>query len=618
MSVIYWAVRIDLTDSTTATVPSIGMHSGYLNWITGRPDYTAGNTPADYTGEAPGSAENPATVTWKEGLLLDGLSPMIRMVKNMEVSGGYGGLSGFKCRIDDTGSVNNNLESNDYFIINRSANVYCFLDDVSYQCWGGIVSDKKKIGSILEIKFEDIFQNAHKQLPPKVLTSTSYENIDKKNIGEAIPITFGNVIRSEIMNVTGKSEPITIGNVDTARGDRIKVTASTLLDSDSNGNTRINLKTPYQNFPANYFKNSGQYFLNVVSGSSESIKITDSDVSVSGGSSNSTTKITLSKMFDDITAYEYNLTDGTGAIYTGLLVSSNVWWFQIYKMDIYNILSNSSINEVSFDEKLDPNITKFNRDTLNYDRITELYTNSDITTSNAIGHPNVTVLNNNIQIDGEFKRYINITPSSVKIASQSMTGGTSTINTLSGDYDKLYDKDPSTYLQLTAVGMDYIRIAYLVEFPSDLVIEGLDEIYLLPDVRFTDVAVNRVIFNIANADVFEQGVYSDSTETLFPIFWDDLELNMLPDGYYNEQRDSQFGVTLYATQYKDMFKVNENLVDSFKKSLASNKIFITFIFNNLHPLTDLDLKIYQLGFVATQNLNVIQDPIYIKMKGETV
>ena len=101
MATISWGIVIDITDVTTDTNADIGLYSGVFYWVTGRPGYAG----SGYSGEAP------ASKTWKQGIIVGELSPMIRMTKGMDETGGYGSLSGFNFNANDSSSSGDEANS---------------------------------------------------------------------------------------------------------------------------------------------------------------------------------------------------------------------------------------------------------------------------------------------------------------------------------------------------------------------------------------------------------------------------------------------------------------------------------------------------------------------------
>ena len=181
------AVQIDITDNTTDTDANEGLESGFFRWVTGRPDYGGAVTP---TGDNDGD-------TWKEGILLNenAFGTPDRMI-DINLGGEYGSLSGFTFTRENSNKFQDYLTTNSYFLINAPIQFHVVLDDVFVQTWSGKVTETIFNETTFRIVCEDVFESAHKVMPPNAVSQDAFPEAPSRSIGKAIPMIFGDVLRS--------------------------------------------------------------------------------------------------------------------------------------------------------------------------------------------------------------------------------------------------------------------------------------------------------------------------------------------------------------------------------------------------------------------------------------
>jgi hypothetical protein len=608
---IHYAAEIDITDQTTDTDTSRGLWDGFFRWVTERPQYDGGTVIP--TGENDGNK-------WKDSILIGRkqLSPVDRII-NINRAGDYGSLSGFNLAIDNTSDFeaavvgfDDYLRQNNLNIINRPMKIYAVIDDVFTQIWGGVVSETKYNEKVYEFIGKDIFEKAHKSIPPEEITLQTFPEADKDLMGKSIPVVFGDMLRTELFNITGKSEPITVG-IKTGRN--LKVCASAIIQVLVSGDILMTLKTPFISWPTGFFQ-SGDYYINVVKGTDQAIRIIDSEATQNPGTTGATTRIILGKMFDGITINDFN-SDAAYPISGD--ISDDVWFFEIIKMNVDYLLSNKEIHDLPTNDKNQKILTKWNGDTLLYDPITELYTSSDITDTNKYNKPFVDVINNNVELDGDFVRLIPIVPETIELESFSINTGTVTTNTLETNKANLIDLSVSSdAAELAVAGNERTIVTYIATLPDEFVINSLEKLYILPDFTVTGGSVPKSLtLTIGAFGPYGDKQYDTTNGSLYPTITTDYDLKMLPSEYWKDfTRESDFGKDIAGFIISDFFLVPEVILSSYKDSLASGQIFIQLRFQS--AADTFSLKFNEIGFFGTQKINVVKTPNYIKAKGELV
>lgn len=625
MSEIYWGVVLDISDATTDTNAAIGLASGVFYWITGRPGYNG----SGYTGEAP------AGKTWKQGMLLssDHMDPMIRMTKGIDISGGYGGMSGFAFELDDTAGLLNTLESNNYFVLNRSVDVYCFLqpgaeeNGVSYHCWGGVVSTCEKTEAILKINCEDDFKSIHKIIPPNVITRESFPGVEDSSVGEVIPVSLGIIMRSKVLTVTGAIEK-TVLSVTQPELNKVYLAAATEIDL-SNDDVRITLKTPYCDFEASYFKDYGVYYLRVIKGTEQTIRILDNLESTLGGDEACTTTFILSTIFNGMT----NASDVTDFNNTNTYPSSgylpdNIWLFQVLRMDVNYIVSNAAITSYEnkkYDNILD--IAQWDTEKNKYNNISNLVESVDTTVDNVLLHPNISLINNRISLNGDIVQLTPVVPADIVFMGHDCVGPTE--DTLEASRSNLIDRNRTTTAVLKTVSSQPGTLRYRILWPDDISMNSFEYIYVLIDYKIKGYGgmpanTHNPVWKIYTMGPYIQNSFEPSYKALFDdpgdyILIDELaNINFIPNEYYKNAGVDN-GEPSYFETYTDnifvsnLFKIRAEPT-GYNDMISQWFQFELIIEGNSGIRHDIYIK--QLGFMGQRKLNIKQEAIYAKIRGE--
>lgn len=617
----HFAIQIDMTDLTTATDATRGLYSGFFRWVTDRPQYD-GVTVVP-TGENEGNI-------WKEGILIgtEQLSPIDRII-NINKSGDYGSLSGMNLAIDNTSDYNaavvgfdDYLETNGYEIINRPVKAYAVIDDEFYQVWGGIISKTQYDEKVYLFELKDIFEKAHKPLPPSEVTLKNYPSADSKSIGKSIPVIFGDVLRSELLNVTGRAEAIIIGR-DRRTEDPIDITAADEYNVSSE-KPYLDIRTRNQVFTANYFSTE-KFYLVGFKGTDESVLILDNDATA-----NDVTRIYLGKKLS-VTIATFN---SDHAITAGARIPKEVWYFKIFNFSIFYLASTKEITEFSQNSLNDYELVQYDTDEIDYKNVNELINDVDTDEAGNIPHPNVSLINNKIDLEGDYTRDVAIKPDSISFIDSDFynaTPGTPPpTNDFDGDTSVLLDKNRSTKLSASGIQFAGLKLVYEVVFPDEFVIDGLEDLFLVFD-SYLELsgAIDVVQFDwtLYAVDPVTGRPFSDQTASSYPgTISGTAYYNFVPNEYYvggsAAGQDSDFEKEISGTFLSDTLKINSDLVDNFKKASVSRffylEILITTKSGGAYRNNVSQFWLRQIGFYGSKNLNTQDRPLYIKTKGEPI
>jgi len=614
-------ITFDISDNTSDSDADWGLASGIFYWTTGRPGYAG----SGYSGEAP------ASKTWKEGIInKNALGKAVRII-DITTGGDYGSLSGFQFSIDNTAKFWNFLESNDYYFINRAIKVYVFLGDVSYQVWGGVVSGVDFTETSYVFRCEDQFKTVHKNIPPEIVTEESYPEITEDSEGKTIPVCIGDVHRAELVNVQGQADPILLGKNSSGKQTfSCFVTAEIITPGN---NPKYVLSTPNSLFPAGFFAEK-DYFLRVIKGSSQTVRVINNIATVSPTTSNANTTIEVESLLDGFSF-------ATNSSPTFEPKTSDTWFFQVMQSSINHIASNAAINSYeNIEDRF--GLTLWNSDLRTYTSAPEIAKSSDISAVNTVNHPFVDLSPRNMNIDGDFKRLIAIAPEKITYKTAWTTdigasGNGYNIDTnefTPGDINtNLLDRDRSTgYTITTNAGTEHLQLILNIFFPEELIVEDMDELYLVIDGKLTTNATHSIAFEADPVDIFGVRYGGIPSYTYFAsgVAAGTVDQNYIPDYYYNpdgnlNSKESQFyGIVDESTQFKNYFKLGAG-------SNAAGDGFSIASTNDMKSIDHLELTIFigvseevksielnQIGFIGMQNANLVKDDYFVKLKGETV
>ena len=630
MSVINWGIVLDISDITSDTDASIGLVSGVFYWISGRPSYAG----SGYSGEAPGSK------TWKQGIItsIDRMSPMIRMAADTEVSGGYGSLSGTGIEVDNTSLFWETLESNDYHIVNRPYDVYCFIDDVSYHVWGGLVSKPAYNDLIYKLVCEDDFKVIHKPLPPDEVSDDNFPDANKKVIGDTIPICFGNVKYAKLLPVFTDmdAQPITFVN-------KLSGTIASMANFDESAKT-ITLYTMETDIQPDQYK--AYYARAVIGGSNQSIRMLSNAATVkTGGYRLYKTTFTLESWFADppvadnaIETHQDYSTVPDDVFSPTLANATPIWYFEIVKFEAVHIVSNKSIDSFIEAAGKRVQIRYFDKDEGEYVDVSEIMNEDSLTKIGSTSYPGTKITSKSVDLEGEIKKYFAITPDDVRYRAISI-GPTASeqSKTLddSADNPTLYDRDDTTSKNIVTRStgapdnVQNVVLEFALTIPKQILTADYDNVYILIDFRFNSVQASTSFLIIlafllkdymsrktggliTNASVFNWAVGSGLDDNL-PADTD-VDFPLIPKAYYNQPDDD-------AVYHDKKALVDISSIVSDSKMVAAYPVFrlwLNYLVGSASAGNDVTFTVKEVAFVGEKAINVIDDELYTILKGERV
>jgi len=614
----YFAVEIDLTDHTTDSDSSVGLVSGYFRWVSGRPSYDGATTIP--TGDNDGDV-------WYNGFFLykNSFGAPDRII-DITLGGDYSSLSGFEFKRINDDKFQVYLETNSYFIINRPIKFYHVIDDEFIQIWTGVISKTEYNELAFNFSCANTFLNAHKKMPANLVTKNTFPNTESSQIGKTIPIVFGDVLYCPVLNVGGKEVRQQLGfNSNTNTEIYVSKAVDANFDGPVSGMLVLTLKTPNIVISENRFAET-DHWIRVIKGTEQSIFI-HGNAETTGTGNDATTDVYITSFLEGVTDLA-ELQDNIA----GLNEYEDIWWYEIIEMEKTNLISENEIYAIPQDSKGRYYLKQYNEENKVYDDISHLVSYAGLTSADPIGHPFVKLFQNKITQDGTFTRFIPVSPEKLEYVSVS-SSIVDTNEFLGGDINLLLDRSRATSLSLISTsGPNYItQLKFKAKFPDSLTKDGMDKIFLLPDLDI-DMGVSTtavLIITLTPIDVYgeeqESIIYSGSK--YHPENMPSgavTNYNFLPNEYYrggnNNSELSFFGRTINGGSgdhyINDKFEIPSEMIDNVNKTTAISEVMITISVENFLDGEINSVSIKQIGFYARQKINVKSEDQYLKVSGE--
>lgn len=186
MNIIDYAVEIDT--GTTITDANIGLLSGVLRYITGRPRYTETYVPTWASGEIYSGFN---TYTWYEGFIVkDGVNNPTRSI-DISNGGDYGIGGSFSFKIRNNNLYWKTIKDNGINLTGKTVRVWVVIEDKFYQIWGGCVTDIDRNTTEYEIKCSDNSAISHKDVAtttPMIIGNIEYVKAEKSKVTVYVPL----------------------------------------------------------------------------------------------------------------------------------------------------------------------------------------------------------------------------------------------------------------------------------------------------------------------------------------------------------------------------------------------------------------------------------------------
>jgi len=370
------------------------------------------------------------------------------------------------------------------------------------------------------------------------------------------------------------------------------------------------------------------YYVRAVIGNDESFLIISNDTSVASTSLPGyyTTDIYLGSWFStNVIAYD-NI-DGV------TVLSSQLWYFEFTKYNLTHIVSNSAIQ--SFEESAEGwevDVSYYGDVEKDYINVSENKELSSLTNVDNSGYPGLTLTSKPVTLDGEIKKisgllFDNVYTTITKETNIDYSGGHSFNAPLSPNTSpSLNDRDSasnySTEFTESSPGVGtWLTLQFDLEIPQQLKESDYDEVYVIPDLKIstnspTTFNVNA-LFSVSALDFFGRAtenivdqvgvIQNQSMGGTTPI-----ELYMVPKEYYNlAADDSDFYDNTANIDISSVFQNSRYLTAYPKLRFTLEFIFATSAYN-------ITLSIYEIALAIQKNVNIINQDMFAKVKGETV
>lgn len=617
---IFYGVLLDISDNTSDNDSDYGLASGVFYWVTGRPGYTGGG----YTGVETGR-------TWKEGILIDRskMPDIDRWAEGLEVSGGYGSLSGWTFEVNNcniagsTDSFEYYLDSNDYYVVNRPVKVFVFINDVSYYLWEGTVQSVSHDETRFKFVCENKFTNKHKIIPPLVLSETAFPDIDENAIGKTVPVCLGYIKYGALERVRSNINPITM-YVGTG-GFESTVVPATQYNA---ANRTMTLLTIGKEFEPDELQ--GYYIRAIINGNGEFVVITSNTVSGKNQPyAQTTVGITIGKPFSEnpVLTTEYPSTIGL-----------DTWFFDVFKFESVGILSNFGIEEYIDDDETNETILKYYDKTAgSFKGVNEILYNTSLTNIGDTGFPGMSLFTPGYGRQGSFPRTTTFSPDEAVLSSQ-WTSDEANLNTSEFTYigrpnlPYLIDKAPLTEYEAVFNNLTtdplYIEAEFTVRLPQFDEDYDFDELYLLPDIYIArssgtmDLALSLSYkYSLDRSGLFGTTNFIDDAEAFSYTGTSSEYIYFIPRSHFNQATtytekyyDSDFDRTAFDLVSNADMGSSNRLLEAFRYVTMKVRFDITCS----AAIETITIAMREIALVGVRNIEVTSEKLYTVIKGEAV
>jgi hypothetical protein len=476
---------IEIYTGTNITEPDLGMVSGVIRVVTGKPNLS---------GVAWGDNEiysGLITDTFYNNFLVNNsLSNPSRQI-DISKTGDYGSLSNFSFKFDNSKLYWYILNVNNINLINKETRVYTIIDNKFYQIWTGNITQVSRDDYYVTFNCEDGSSGIHKMLPKDIVNE------------KTIPVILGDNAYTPIVNITEEDDLYDISDYNNTK----IATIREIIPRNSNGRVHLEwyIDGTYKNIPE-----GDKPYLKYIYGGDPS-----NDRSISDSKLIKLSNIYINPFTEFATSYDFFETDvpvyvTKDHIYPLYKYENLHMYRYIYNNDNYaNIyVSLGDINNTfsaTAGNSIDNNLYVYNSITTQYDKIAGEIENI------GSGLYNVVIPNTNTEGSFEYYSPLDITINSMKIMipekdelgyftnpkNWSEAFSSIPINEFVPTVDiyKLSDSDQTTYIDCEITN-NYIEVDDITSMqgvtPSDIFLKfditvnsditnDIDDIYVLPD-----------------------------------------------------------------------------------------------------------------------------------------
>jgi hypothetical protein len=392
-----------------------------------------------------------------------------------------------------------------------------------------------------------------------------------------------------------------------------------LLDSELKGSLES---------PANYFIDNGTYYLKVVKGNEQTIRIVGSAITAFAGTSSAYTVLVLNNWLEDVTPDDFNVKH-TGVDYnetlvwnnTGNLAPSSMMLFSVIKTDSAHIISEKAIQQI-YDN---PILTRWDEDLKKYYDIGFLAENYTTGIDNNLKRPNIVIKTNRSTIDGDISYFVPIKPEIIEYVNHTFTNVVpGHAFTVASAKDNLIDRNRSTYVEFRLNplnGQGYLE--YYVKFPENIALDSMDSLYLCFDAEYeTDLISAWEVTALAPPLTSPFNRYGPVTTSIYPEKAPSPYIqNFIPNEYYagidiSTDQSNFYGRYVDSTDINSLFKISEDVISNIQATKAAAIFSIRFKYGAGIVALSSTIKIKQIAFVAKYSVNRNSDKLFMKVKGE--
>lgn len=571
---IEYGVKIT-TGQTGITDFSLGVVGGVIRWTTGRPDRDL----------------------WKQGMITKGsLSPVSQAIE-ISQGGSYGTMSGFSMAIasqidgDPTWKRIKDLGLN---LIQKEVIFYTFRDGTPTQDWTGVVADTSASEESFKIQCMDAFRSIHKSNLTGLFTPTEFPDASSGTQTENIPVVFGLVKRSALVNVGNTGSKTTLVSIASVNYDVCGAISY-------NSTTRtVRLKTTGVSFGTNSTDLVGRYLAVVAGGEAQRIKIISNTMTLGGE-----TDIVLQQTLDETPTAFVGWTN---------TASELIWYFSVIRFTSVFVASNRTIYSIEEDDTGRPSLSYYDEATKQYVEISEVQTDSSLSDISGLGVPGLEVIARALTDDGELDIYDPIEPEEIELVDDSVYVWSGP--TTPGDSQPLlFDIDDSTEYVGVGVGVTTPFLTFDVTAPSYVSELDPDDFFLLFNFRHVHTSGttgNRLLtVEITGTDLYgrttdkilDEGITISAGPAL-------SDVDFMPGVYFDEDVNPAPFIT-----WKDTFSISTWL-EKYKLGIYG-PILRLKITSGVGIADDYDFHLKEVGFVGQKSVNLISDALYSTLVGET-
>ena len=201
---IHYALEI-FTDATTITNLDYGIIAGVFRFITDRPGYsgfspypTYGSLEIDADGSSLSGANN-KNIYFEGYILKEGITG--NPVRSIDITacGGYATSSSFSFKIRNDIKFWKFCSDNIINLTGRRVIMWVVIDNTFYQIGRGRITNNPYTEVDYQFSIEDDAALIHKNIPPKIATITNAVNQPVSQVGDPIPVVFGNVAYTKLL-----------------------------------------------------------------------------------------------------------------------------------------------------------------------------------------------------------------------------------------------------------------------------------------------------------------------------------------------------------------------------------------------------------------------------------